>query len=139
MCTRFSAIFFGDSLSKYRKMPTGKEKKRTPSKLRSLVCNKAENGVCCDEPTLIATLQVELFFNVLVVVSLRPENRGSRRAITRDGRPAPRGTLPAGKGGFPALPRTVGRGRFPAPSRENDQNRGEAAGQNKGLNLNFLQ
>ena len=107
MCTRFSAIFFGDSLSKYRKMPTGKEKKRTPSKLRSLVCNKAENGVCCDEPTLIATLQVELFFNVLVVVSLRPENRGSRRAITRDGRPAPRGTLPAGKGGFPAPTRPV--------------------------------
>ena len=108
-------FFFGDSLSKYRKMPTGQEKKRTLSKLRSLVCNKAENGVCCDEPTLIATLQVELFFNVLVVVSLRPENRGSRRAITRDGRPAPRGTLPAGKGGFPALPRTVGRGGFPAP------------------------
>ena len=41
-----------------------------------------ENGVCCDEPTLLVTLQVELFFNVLVVVSLRPENRGSRRAIT---------------------------------------------------------
>ena len=33
----------------------------------------------------------------------------------RDGRPAPRGTLPAGKGGFPARPRAVGRGGFPAP------------------------
>ena len=32
----------------------------------------------------------------------------------RDGRPAPRGTLPAGKGGFPAPPRAVGRGGFPA-------------------------
>ena len=74
--------FFGDSLSKYRKMPTGQEKKRTLSKLRSLVCNKAENGVCCDEPTLLATLQVELLFNILVVVILRPGNRRSRRAIT---------------------------------------------------------
>ena len=36
---------------------------------------------------------------------------------TRDGRPAPRGTLPAGRGGFPAPPRTVGRGGFPAPTR----------------------
>ena len=35
----------------------------------------------------------------------------------RDGRPAPRGTLPAGRGGFPAPPRTVGRGGFPAPTR----------------------
>ena len=57
----------------------------------------------------------------------------------RDGRPAPRGTLPAGRGGFPALPRTVGKGGFPAPSRKNDQNRGEVAGQNKGPYLNFLQ
>ena len=32
---------------------------------------------------------------------------------TRDGRPVPRGTLPAGKGGFPAPPRAVGRGGFP--------------------------
>ena len=40
-----------------------------------------ENGVCCDEPTLLATLQVELFFNILVVVILRPGNRGSRRAL----------------------------------------------------------
>ena len=55
----------------------------------------------------------------------------------RDGRPAPRGTLPAGKGGSP--PRTVGRGVFPAPPSKNDQNRGEVAGQNKGPNLNFLQ
>ena len=51
---------------------------------------------------------------------------------TRDGRPVPRGTLPAGKGGFPAPPRAVGRGGFPAPPRKNDQNRGEVAGQNKG-------
>ena len=36
---------------------------------------------------------------------------------TRDGRPAPRGALPAGRGGFPAPPRTVGRGGFPAPTR----------------------
>ena len=36
---------------------------------------------------------------------------------TRDGRPAPRGALPAGRGGFPAPPRTVGRGGFPAPPR----------------------
>ena len=36
---------------------------------------------------------------------------------SRDGRPAPRGTLPAGKGGFPTLPRTVGREGFPAPTR----------------------
>ena len=36
---------------------------------------------------------------------------------SRDGRPAPRGTLPAGRGGFPAPPRTVGRGGFPAPTR----------------------
>ena len=37
--------------------------------------------------------------------------------FTRDGRPVPRGTLPAGKGGFPAPPRAVGRGGFPAPPR----------------------
>ena len=37
--------------------------------------------------------------------------------ITRDGRPAPRGTLPVGRGEFPAPPRTVGRGGFPAPTR----------------------
>ena len=35
----------------------------------------------------------------------------------RDGRPVPRGTLPPGKGGFPAPPRAVGRGGFPAPPR----------------------
>ena len=39
------------------------------------------------------------------------------RVRVRDGRPAPRGTLPAGRGGFPAPPRTVGRGGFPAPTR----------------------
>ena len=37
--------------------------------------------------------------------------------MSRDGRPVPRGTLPAGKGGFPAPPRAVGRGGFPAPPR----------------------
>ena len=44
---------------------------------------------------------------------------GAVREVTgyRDGRPAPRGTLPAGRGGFPAPPRTVGRGGFPAPTR----------------------
>ena len=36
---------------------------------------------------------------------------------SRDGRPAPRGTLPAGRGGFPAPSRTVGKGGFPAPTR----------------------
>ena len=36
---------------------------------------------------------------------------------SRDGRPVPRGTLPAGKGGFPAPPRAVGRGGSPAPPR----------------------
>ena len=35
--------------------------------------------------------------------------------FNRDGRPVPRGTLPAGKGGFPAPPRAVGRGGVPAP------------------------
>ena len=49
----------------------------------------------------------------------------------RDGRPVPRGALPAGKGGFPAPPRAVGRGGLPAPPRKNDQNCGEVAGQNK--------
>ena len=39
------------------------------------------------------------------------------RVDGRDGRPVPRGTLPAGKGGFPAPPRAVGRGGFPAPPR----------------------
>ena len=42
----------------------------------------------------------------------------------RDGRPA----LQSGKVGVPRS----------APPRENDQNRGGVAGQNKGLNLNFL-
>ena len=36
---------------------------------------------------------------------------------------------PCGEGGVPR----------PAPSRKNDQNPGEVAGQNKGPNLNFLQ
>ena len=36
---------------------------------------------------------------------------------------------PRGEGGVPR----------PAPSRKNDQNRGEVAGQNKGPNINFLQ
>ena len=40
-----------------------------------------------------------------------------RVPLIRDGRPVPRGTLPAGKGGFPAPPRAVGRGGFPAPPR----------------------
>ena len=35
---------------------------------------------------------------------------------------------PRGEGGFPR----------PAPSRKNDQNRGEVAGQNKSPNINFL-
>ena len=41
---------FGDALSKFRKMSKGEERKRTLSKLRDLVCNKAGNGVCCDDP-----------------------------------------------------------------------------------------
>ena len=54
--------------------------------------------------------------------------------------PRPAGTPPRGEGGFPAPPRTVGRGGVPRPDppRKNDQNRGEVAGQNKGLYLNFL-
>ena len=44
---------------------------------------------------------------------------------------------PCGEGGVPAQPHTVGRGG--SPPRKNDQNRGEVAGQNKGLYLNFLQ
>ena len=38
-----------------------------------------------------------------------------------------------------ALPRGEGGAPRPDPTRKNDQNRGEATGQNKGLNLNFLQ
>ena len=48
----------------------------------------------------------------------RIEQRGAKGSKNgRDGRPVPRGTLPAGKGGFPAPPRAVGRGGFPAPPR----------------------
>ena len=47
----------------------------------------------------------------------RREKKGKSNISVRDGRPAPRGTLPAGRGGFPAPPRTVGRGGFPAPTR----------------------
>ena len=50
----------------------------------------------------------------------------------RDGRPAPRGG-----GGSPPRPALWGGGG--SPPRKNDQNRGEVAGQNKGLYLNFLQ
>ena len=45
------------------------------------------------------------------------EDRALAKVHDRDGRPAPRGPLPAGRGGFPAPPRTVGRGGFPAPTR----------------------
>ena len=55
--------------------------------------------------------------------------------ITRDGRPVPRGR--GGPPPRPAPPRAVGRGG--SPPRKNDQSCGEVAGQNKGLNLNFLQ
>ena len=57
----------------------------------------------------------------------------------RDGRPAPRGTLPAGRGGFPAPPRTVGRGVGVGGWGKNDENRRKVLGQNKGPNINFLQ
>ena len=43
--------------------------------------------------------------------------------------PRPAGNPPRGEGGVPR----------PDPPRKNDQNRGEVAGQNKGLYLNFLQ
>ena len=48
---------------------------------------------------------------------------------------------PAGKGGSPPRPALWGGGGVPrpAPPRKNDQNHGEVAGQNKGLNLKFLQ
>ena len=62
------------------------------------------------------------------------------RVVTiRDGRPVPRGTLPAGRGEFPAPHCGDGGVPRPDPPRKNDQNRGEVAGQNKGPNLNFLQ
>ena len=35
---------------------------------------------------------------------------------SRDGRLAPRGTFPAGRGGFPAPPRPAGRGGGPCPA-----------------------
>ena len=51
------------------------------------------------------------------------------------GKPSPRG-----RGGSPPCPALWGGGvPRPAPPRKNDQNRGEVAGQNKYLNLNFLQ
>ena len=54
-------------------------------------------------------------------------------------RPTGRGGFPVPRGGGSSLPRAVGRGRFPAQFLENDQNRGEVAGQNKDRNLKFLQ
>ena len=42
------------------------------------------------------------------------EDVGQIYIAARDGRPAPRGTLPAGRGGVPAPSRTVGKGGFPA-------------------------
>ena len=49
--------------------------------------------------------------------------------------------LPRGEGGVLRSAPHCGEGGAPRPDppRKNDQNRGEAAGQNKGLNLNFLQ
>ena len=51
------------------------------------------------------------------------------------GEPSPRG------GGVPRPAPHCGEGGVPRPDppRKNDQNRGEVAGQNKGLYLNFLQ
>ena len=66
--------------------------------------------------------------------NLKTKIQKIRRLAIRDGRPAgregspPHPALWGGRGGSP-----------PDPSLKNDQNRGEVAGQNKGLNLNFLQ
>ena len=48
---------------------------------------------------------------------------------------------PRGEGGVPRPAPRCGEGGVPRPAlpRKNDQNRGEAAGQNIGPNLNFLQ
>ena len=53
----------------------------------------------------------------------------------------PAGNPPRGEGGVPRPAPHCGEGGVPrpAPPRKNDQNRGEVAGQNKYLNLNFLQ
>ena len=51
------------------------------------------------------------------------------------------GAPPRGEGGVPRPAPHCGEGGVPHPDppRKNDQNRGEVAGQNKGLYLNFLQ
>ena len=51
------------------------------------------------------------------------------------------GAPPRGEGGVPRPAPHCGEGGVPRPDppRKNDQNRGEVAGQNKGLYLNFLQ
>ena len=55
--------------------------------------------------------------------------------------PRPAGNPPRGEGGVPRPAPHCGEGGVPRPDppRKNDQNRGEVAGQNKGLYLNFLQ
>ena len=55
--------------------------------------------------------------------------------------PRPAGNPPRGEGGVPRPAPHCGEGGVPHPDppRKNDQNRGEVAGQNKGLYLNFLQ
>ena len=67
----------------------------------------------CHGPGLPYSCLHKTASNSLMEVMLRLHHL----ARFRDGRPAPQGTLPAGRGGFPAPPRTVGRGGFPAPTR----------------------
>ena len=91
-----------------------------------------------------ASLKTPIYF-ILILVFARSLNEiffnllGKWRENTRDRRPCGAGNPPHREGGFPAPPRIVGKGGFPALPRKNDQNRGEVEGQNKGLNLNFLQ
>ena len=63
------------------------------------------------------------------------------RASHQGWAPRPAGNPPRGEGGVPRPAPHCGEGGVPRPDppRKNDQNRGEVAGQNKGLYLNFLQ
>ena len=70
---------------------------------------------CCRKAQNVDFSLAEILSKPLLLMSMMVLDICRRRS--RDGRPVPRGTLPAGKGGFPAPPRAVGRGGFPAPPR----------------------